>query len=92
MSIDDFMLPCLNKALFGFECMGCGLQRSAAMVIRGQFVEAFFMYPAIYSLMLLLGVAVTNHFINFKYANVVMIGLAIINVILILGNYILKFI
>ncbi|MGB0186631.1 MAG: DUF2752 domain-containing protein, partial [Flavobacteriaceae bacterium] len=22
------MLPCLSKTLFGFECMGCGLQRS----------------------------------------------------------------
>lgn len=92
MSLDDFMLPCLNKALFGFECMGCGIQRSFAMVLRGQFVDAFIMYPAIYSIILLLGTAIINHFINFKYSNIVIIGLAIINVVLIIGNYILKFI
>ena len=90
MSLEDFMLPCLNKALFGFQCMGCGFQRSFAMMLRGQFIDAFFMYPAIYSVMALMVFAVLNHFKDFKYANAIFIGLAILNVILIVGNYLLK--
>jgi len=40
------MLPCLNKKLFGVDCMGCGLQRAIALIFQGEFVAAFQMYPA----------------------------------------------
>ncbi|MFA7446524.1 MAG: DUF2752 domain-containing protein, partial [Flavobacteriaceae bacterium] len=45
--MEDYMLPCMNKKLFGIDCMGCGIQRSVALLLRGEFVEAFYMYPAI---------------------------------------------
>jgi hypothetical protein len=52
MDLEKYMLPCMNKKLFGMECMGCGIQRSLAMILDGRFVDAFHMYPAIYPLML----------------------------------------
>ena len=51
--LEDYMLPCFTKKLLGFECMGCGLQRAAALLIKGQFADAFLMYPAIYTLSLI---------------------------------------
>lgn len=47
------MLPCLNKVLFGFPCPGCGGQRAAMLLVHGEFDQAFWMYPAIYPLLIL---------------------------------------
>ena len=88
--IEDYMLPCLNKKFLGFECMGCGLQRSVVLLINGQFLEAFFMYPAIYSIIALFGFIIVNHFKNLKYGNKIIIILAFLNVVVIIGSFLLK--
>ena len=41
MLIEELMLPCLNKTLFGFECMGCGLQRSLITIYHAEFLRLF---------------------------------------------------
>ncbi|MEY8847740.1 DUF2752 domain-containing protein [Psychroserpens sp. XS_ASV72] len=87
---EEYMLPCLNKKLLGFECMGCGLQRSVSLIFQGEFIAAFHMYPAIYTLMLMFGFIGLNFFKNYKFAQKIIIPLAIINVAIILGNFILK--
>ncbi len=46
--MEEFMLPCLNKELFGVDCIGCGIQRATVLLFRGEFIAAFKMYPAIY--------------------------------------------
>lgn len=89
-SPEDYMLPCLNKKMFGLDCMGCGMQRSIALIANGDFIEAFYMYPAIYSLVALLGVIFINYFKNFKHAYKIIIILAVINAFIILGNFIYK--
>ena len=89
-SLEEFMLPCLNKKLLGFECMGCGIQRSVALIFQGEFVAAFYMYPAIFTLILLFAFFGLNYFKNYKFASKIIIPLAIINVAIILGNFILK--
>tara|TARA_B100000809_G_C15077792_1_gene508514 strand:- start:320 stop:604 length:285 start_codon:yes stop_codon:yes gene_type:complete len=90
MSPEDYMLPCLNKKLLGFECMGCGIQRSISLLFQGDLIGAFYMYPAILTLILLFGFIIVNHFKNYKFAGRVIIPLAIINVVIIIGNFILK--
>jgi len=89
-SIEDYMLPCLNKKLFGIECMGCGLQRSVALVFQGHFTEAFHMYPAVYTLFILIGIVIFNAFQNFKHSNIIITILAILNGVIIVGNFIVK--
>lgn len=88
--MEEYMLPCMNKKYLGFECMGCGIQRSIALILRGEFVDAFYMYPAIYPLITLLLLLVLNHFISFKYANKGIIILAILTVATIIVSYIIK--
>lgn len=90
VSIEDFMLPCLNKKLFGVECMGCGMQRSVLLLFKGEFTEAFFMYPPIFSLILLLALIVLNTFKNFRYASKIITILAIANGLIIVGNFVFK--
>lgn len=89
-AIDNYMLPCLNKKLFGVNCMGCGMQRSMSLIFKGEFIDAFYMYPAIYTLILLLGVVAVNTFKNYKYAYKIIVILAILNTIIIITNFILK--
>jgi hypothetical protein len=50
--MEEYMLPCLSKKLFGVDCFGCGIQRSFALLLQGEFEAAFYMYPAIYSMIL----------------------------------------
>lgn len=89
-SPEEYMLPCLNKKLLGFDCMGCGMQRSLALIFQGDLVAAFHMYPAIYTLLLLLGFIVVNYFRNFKNAYKIIVILASLNGVIILGNFIFK--
>ncbi|TWO31470.1 DUF2752 domain-containing protein [Seonamhaeicola sediminis] len=90
--MEEYMLPCLNKKLFGIECFGCGLQRSVVLIFKGEFLEAFYMYPVVYSLLLLFGVIFFNAFKNFKNANKIILILAILNAAIMLTSYIFKFI
>ncbi|WP_425075617.1 DUF2752 domain-containing protein [Psychroserpens sp. S379A] len=87
---EEYMLPCLNKKLFGLECMGCGIQRSISLIFQGELVAAFHMYPAIFTLILLVIVLILNSFKNFKYANKIIITLVIVNLTIIVGNFIIK--
>jgi len=43
--MEEFLLPCLNKQLFGLECYGCGSQRAMLLLFDGEFSAAFRMFP-----------------------------------------------
>lgn len=92
LSPEDYMLPCLNKKLFGFECLGCGLQRSVSLIFHGEFIEAFKMYPAIYTLIPLFIIIGINFFYKFKNANRIINILAILSVAIIIISYSFKLI
>jgi len=91
-SPEDYMLPCLNKKLFGFDCMGCGLQRSVSLIFHGDFIAAFYMYPAIYSLFLLFLFIGLNFFFKFKHSNKIISALAILSVFTIVVSFLIKLI
>ncbi len=48
ISLEKYMLPCQTKAMLGFDCPGCGIQRSIQFLVNGELWQAFKMYPAIY--------------------------------------------
>ena len=37
----DYLIPCLWKAFFGFECSGCGITSSIIEIIKGNFLIAW---------------------------------------------------
>tara|TARA_R110000850_G_scaffold263772_2_gene392660 strand:+ start:378 stop:662 length:285 start_codon:yes stop_codon:yes gene_type:complete len=91
-SPEDFMLPCLNKQIFGFDCMGCGLQRSLALIYHGEFLAAFKMYPAVFPLIALFIFIGLNIFFKFQHSNKIINTLAIITISIIIGSFTLKLI
>nr|WP_243735821.1 DUF2752 domain-containing protein [Christiangramia sabulilitoris] len=90
--MEEYMLPCMNKALFGVDCTGCGAQRAVILLFKGEFSQAFYMYPAIYSIVILLIFLVFNLFYKFKSDYNIKMGLIIFNGVLIAGAYIFKMI
>ena len=84
------MFPCMTKTLFGFECFGCGLQRAVLLLFRGEFVDAFRMYPAIYSLILLFALLFARNLIRIPHYSKILYILVLTNLALIVGNYFLK--
>ena len=88
--MEDYMLPCLNKKLFGLDCPGCGLQRSVALLWQGDLMWALQMYPAIFPLLALLGFLVSGLFIRFKYAHEIKLSLMLLTVGTILVSYLIK--
>ena len=88
--MEKYMLPCVHKKLFGFDCPGCGGQRALVMLLHGDFTEAFFMYPAIYPLVLL-GLSILLNLISpFKYYGKTVSTLTIISIATIVISYIFK--
>jgi hypothetical protein len=84
------MLPCMNKSLFGVDCIGCGAQRSILLLINGEFIKAFYQFPAIYTTILLF-IFIGLQLINKKrdYQKII-IAIAIINTIIMIISYIYK--
>lgn len=90
--LEKYMLPCVNKRMFGFECPGCGLQRAVSLVMQGDFLEAFYMYPAIYNLFALGIFFGLRIFVKWKYDNFILKVLMFSTIGLIIGSFIWKLI
>ncbi len=88
--MEEYMLPCFNKQILGIDCLGCGIQRAAALLFRGEFVAAFKMYPAIYTLVILALFLILNFFIKFKNSERIKVILIIVNIVIIVANFIYK--
>ena len=92
MGLQEYMLPCYTKQVLGFDCPGCGLQRAILLFFNGDFMAAFQMYPAIFTLIPLASILVLNKFFNLRYADRSIIWLSMASIALILINYIIKLI
>ncbi|WP_189606291.1 DUF2752 domain-containing protein [Salinimicrobium marinum] len=88
--MEEFMIPCLNKQIFGIDCPGCGAQRAFMLVFQGEFNAAFKMFPAVYSLIVLISFLIVNLFVKFKNDWLLKIGLIIFNAVIIIAAYIYK--
>ena len=90
INLEDYMLPCLNKQLLGLDCPGCGLQRSVDLLLHGEFLAAFQMYPAIYPILILLSFLITSSFVQFKYSRQIKLALMLMTAGTVIISYILK--
>lgn len=88
--MEDLLLPCLNKQIFGIDCYGCGGQRAFLMVIKGDFKSAFVLFPAIFPILVLFGFVLLNLFVKFKFDYIIKISLILITAAIIVISYILK--
>jgi len=86
----EYMLPCLTKKILGYDCLGCGMQRSLLFIAKGEFIEAFKMYPAIYTILLFFILVLYNFLFKKKVKSKIIYSLAVLNIIIIITSYIYK--
>ena len=88
--LEENMFSCHIKKQFGLDCIGCGMQRSFIHILKGEFIEAFYMYPAIYTLIIMFGYLLLHLKFNFKLGHKILLYLFITNVLIMLTNFFLK--
>ena len=88
--MNRYMLPCVNKKLFGIDCPGRGSQRALEFLFHGKPIEPFISFPAIYS-SLLLGVLLGLHIFHKgkSYGKLIAVT-AILNGAIVIISYIYK--
>lgn len=90
MLLKEIMIPCLSKALFGYDCMGCGFQRALLLIWKGYFLDAFYMYAAIYPLIILFCYLIVTRFYKFKDYKKGINVLSILSITTIIISYTVK--
>ncbi len=84
------MLPCLSRQLLGISCPGCGLQRAVALLLRGEWVDSFLMYPALLPMIVLFGFILADLLVGIRKGTRIISILAVTTVAAILINYLIK--
>lgn len=70
--------------------MGCGIQRAAIDLLKGNFWESIKTYPALIPLLLLFNVLLFHLKFRLKNGTVIILTLFFLSVSLIIGNFIYK--
>jgi hypothetical protein len=65
--LETHMLSCPSKKFLHVECPGCGLQRSAIALLRGDFLNSFLLYPATLPIFFLIGFTLLH--LKFKFVS-----------------------
>lgn len=90
MDLEQFMIPCLSKTLFGLDCLGCGFQRGLFLLLEGDFVGAFEMYPALYVVLIFIGILGLHFFDKRHNYRKLLFIMAIISFLFMVVGYIYK--
>ncbi|MBC8054823.1 MAG: DUF2752 domain-containing protein [Sphingobacteriaceae bacterium] len=75
------MLPCFFKHLTGFDCPGCGFQRSVLALFNGDFKMSITLYPAAVFILIFTFISLVNAFYprkTFKTAETISLYLSVI--------------
>lgn len=88
--MEEYMLPCLSKKLFGIDCFGCGIQRAVVLLFQGEFEAAFYMYPAIYSMLLFFLFIGINFLDKTRNYHKIIVAFGIITAIMMVTSYFYK--
>lgn len=90
--LENNLMSCSWKEYLGQECMGCGMQRAIILLLKGDFIGSFKMYPALFTLILMFVYLAFHLKFNYKKGHLILLYLFILNVIIILINYLIKII
>ena len=88
MALEEYMLPCLSKSLFGIECFGCGIQRAVVLVFQGEFAAAWKLFPAVYPLFFFMAFLAIDFFDKKKsYGNYIITSAIVMTVTMVVSYF-----
>lgn len=76
--------------MLGMNCLGCGLQRSFVLLLKGNLAESFLMYPALIPMLFMMSFLIAHLIFKFKNGAKTLQYFYILNIILIITNFIIK--
>ena len=88
--LESNLLSCSWKQYLDQECMGCGMQRALILLLKGDLIGSFKMYPALFTLVIMFVYLALHLKFNYKKGHLILLYLFILNVIIILVNYLIK--
>ncbi|MBC2840013.1 DUF2752 domain-containing protein [Robiginitalea sp. SC105] len=80
----------MSKQLLGISCPGCGLQRAVALLLKGELVNSFMMYPALLPMMALFGFILADRWMRIPNGTRIISLLAGLTAAAILINFFVK--
>jgi Protein of unknown function (DUF2752) len=88
--LEAHSLPCISQSLFHVSCPGCGFQRSAIALLRGQVGQSLQLYPALLPMLLFFGFLLADRRYQFRHSKkITQFGLALLFIIIFV-SYIIK--
>jgi hypothetical protein len=84
------MLTCFSKQYLGVECPGCGIQRSAISLFRGDILDSLALYPALIPFGIFCVIGILALFKSARVSAKWVVIMGIVTVIIMLTQYVLK--
>lgn len=84
------MFACPSKKYLGIECMGCGLQRSFVLLLKGELTASVAMYPALIPMLVMFIALILHIRYQFRRGARFLLILFIANTIIILIHFFIK--
>lgn len=86
--LEKIQIPCIFKKKFDIPCPGCGFQTAFIKLLKGNFYDAFLIYPAIYPIILLILALILHITFRFKIGSQILLILFYISLLTIITQYI----
>ncbi|RKX19467.1 MAG: DUF2752 domain-containing protein [Candidatus Zixiibacteriota bacterium] len=90
--LEQFQGTCPYKRFLGIPCPGCGMQTAFIELLKGELWQSIVDYPPLIPLILTVLTLILHLIFKFRHGAMAIKYLFIFTVILIVGNYIAKFI
>lgn len=88
--LQNYLLKCPFKKLTGFDCPGCGFQRSVLSLLQGDLYHSLALYPATIPIILLVLFSFVNRNQPTSKMRKVKKALMVFTVVVIAGAYLFK--
>lgn len=88
--LESNQASCYIKATTGHDCPGCGFQRSLIALLRGDFGEAWDLYPPIFPFLLTMLLLIAALAFKYRHRLLFLKGSFFLTVAFILVNFALK--
>lgn len=84
------MIECSWKSNFGIDCLTCGFQRSLEVLLHGDLIESFTMFPATIPLLIVFITLPVHLIFKLKHGAKIIVASFCLSAILIVVNYSVK--
>ena len=90
--LETHQQPCKMKKNWGMDCLGCGFQRALIDLMKGNLLKSIKEYPALIPIIFLFLFLILHIIFKFKNGAKILVWNFIFIWIIMITNYILKFI